>query len=131
MASRIKLVQGDTRPNLIVTLMDRQLNEPLDLSPAGTVVEMAFRPVGGSTLAIVPAILLDGLELEDKSITRVEPYNTPGRGGRINIAWNQSDPAGVLDVDPGPYEGEITVYFQDGTQQTLYDLLKFTIRADF
>lgn len=126
MASRIKLVRGDTRPTLIVTLIDRQLGEPLDMSAVGTTVVMYFRAVGGDeVLATVEGTRLTGLELEDKSITEVSPYDQPGRGGRVAFAWHQTT---ALDNEPGYYEGEVEVTFPDATIQTVYDKLKFSLR---
>jgi hypothetical protein len=37
---------------------------------------------------------------------------------------------GVLDVDPGMYEGEVIINF-DGQVQTVYDTLRFTVRENF
>jgi len=37
---------------------------------------------------------------------------------------------GVLDVDPGMYEGEIAIDF-NGQVQTVFDTLRFTVRANF
>ena len=37
---------------------------------------------------------------------------------------------GVLDVDPGEYEGEIVVD-QNGSLQTVYDVLRFRVRSNF
>ena len=37
---------------------------------------------------------------------------------------------GVLDVDPGPYEGEIQISF-NGQAQTVFDVLRFVVRDNF
>ncbi len=37
---------------------------------------------------------------------------------------------GVLNVDPGMYEGEIVINF-NGQVQTVYDTLRFTVRENF
>ena len=37
----------------------------------------------------------------------------------------------MLSGEAGDYEGEIQITFADGTIQTVYDLLKFKVRADF
>jgi len=39
-------------------------------------------------------------------------------------------PNGALDVDPGPYEGEVEIDF-DGQIQTVYEVIKFTVREQF
>jgi hypothetical protein len=40
-------------------------------------------------------------------------------------------PGTTLSVEPGSYEGEVEVTFADATKQTVYDILKFTVRAQF
>lgn len=126
MASRIKLVQGDTRPALIVTLRERQTSQPLDLSQVGTEILMRFRRVGDDEpRATLDGVRLPGIELEDRSISLVPPYDQPGKGGRVTFPWTTDALAG----EPGYYEGEVEVQFPDGTTQTLYDLLKFSMRA--
>jgi hypothetical protein len=37
---------------------------------------------------------------------------------------------GVLDVEPGMYEGEVVIDFA-GQVQTVYDTLRFTVRENF
>jgi hypothetical protein len=39
-------------------------------------------------------------------------------------------PNGVLDVEPGLYEGEVEIDF-DGQIQTVYEVLKFNVRSQF
>jgi len=38
---------------------------------------------------------------------------------------------GDLDLDAGEYEGEVEVVFNDGTRETIYELIDFTLRKDF
>lgn len=124
--SRIKLVQGDTRPQIIVSMTDKDTGEPIDVSASGAYVAMKFRADGSTTLLNqITATKLAGRVAEDGSIDTSNPI--PGAGGRVMFSW----PAGALDLDPGYYEGEVTVYFADGTIQTVWGLLKFVIRADF
>lgn len=116
MAEKIKLVQGDTRPRLIIDLTDEATGDPIDVSDAGTTVVVKFREAGADTLkATLPCT---------KLITTGNA--TPGAAGRVQALW----PAGSLDT-AGSFEGEIEISFADGTVQTVYDKLKFTVREEF
>jgi hypothetical protein len=126
MSERIKLVQGDTKPALILSLTDENSGEPIGIS--GSTTRMYFREAGTTTiLATLTGTLLAGKVLEDGTIDTDAPYDTPGAGGRVQFNWGSTD----LDQDPGNYEGEVEITFSDGTIQTVYDLLKFRIRQDF
>ena len=108
MAEKIKLVQGDTRPQIQVTLTDDTTGLPIDIT-RGT-LRMRFRAAGGDTV------------LSTLIGTITDPVNGVGV-----FLW----PVGTLDVDPGDYEGEVEVTFEDTTVQTVYDLLLFKLRAQF
>jgi hypothetical protein len=49
-----------------------------------------------------------------------------GTTGQVQFGFT----GGVLDVDPGMYEGEVVVSF-NGDIQTVYDTLRFTVRDNF
>jgi hypothetical protein len=127
MATKIKLVQGDTKPALIVSLTDENSGDPIAVN--GATVRMYFRALGDTTiLATLTATLLAGKVLEDGTIDAVtSPYDTPGAGGRVQFNWGSTD----LNQAAGDYEGEIEITYSDGTKQTVYDLLKFKLREDF
>jgi len=93
-ADVIRLVEGDEKPVIVVTLTDDLTGSPIDLSLSTTVVTIKFRESG-----------------------------TTGQ-----IQFNFA--GGVLDVDPGMYEGEIVINF-NGEVQTVYDTLRFTVRESF
>jgi len=110
MAEKIKLVQGDTRPALIVTLTDENTGNPITLT--GASVSLFFRAVGGSSvLSTLPGTVTDAAN------------------GVVAFYW-ASVPTS-LNVDAGDYEGEVQITFSDGQIQTVYDLLKFKVREDF
>ena len=110
MADKIKLVQGDTGPQLQLTLTDELTGLPIDLT--GATVTMKFREAGSDTTLF----------------TRTGFVNLEtAPAGKCVITWG----TGNLDVEAGSYEGEIEVIFSDAMRQTVYDLLKFTIRGDF
>lgn len=108
MAERIKLVQGDSLPAITLTL--RQTNgSPIDLSDPATTVRLYFRASGSDTvLDTIPCSKIDA----SNGVVRFGFYNNE------------------LDVEPGAYEGEVEVDF-DGDTQTVYEILKFTVRAEF
>jgi hypothetical protein len=126
MAEKIKLVQGDTRPQLVLSLTDETTGNAIDISAATTV--MKFRATGSTTLiATMTATALPGIVLPDGSVNTDPPYNVAGKGGRCVINWAPT----ALDNPAGDYEGEIEILFNDGTIQTVYDVLKFKLREDF
>lgn len=110
MSEKIKLVQGDTRPALIITLTDETTGSPIGISGATPVLK--FRAVGSTTvLSTITGVVTDGVN------------------GVVAFYW-ASQPTS-LDVEAGDYEGEIEITFADGQKQTVYDLLKFKVREDF
>jgi hypothetical protein len=124
MATKIRLVEGDTRPRLIFTLRDKD-GDVIDVSSANVLLKM--RPLGQSILkAEVSCTKLSGLrDDDDGSISYAPPYDAAGVGGRIRVDWSSTD----LDT-AGRYEAEIEITFADGTKQTVYDKISITIRGD-
>ena len=110
MADKIKLVQNDTGPQIQLTLTDETTGLPIDLTSA--TVTLHFRASGSDT------VLFD-------RVCFVNPA-TASTGVAV-VIWQSGD----LNQDPGAYEGEIEIVFPTGMRQTVYDLLKFTIRGDF
>lgn len=109
MSERIKLVQGDTRPPLVVTLTDETSGDPINVS--GATVRLKFREMGQTELtATIIGSVTDG----DNGV----------------VAFNWSTVPTSLSED-GNYEGEIEITFSDSTVQTVYDLLKFKVRPEF
>jgi hypothetical protein len=108
MAERIRLVQGDTFPAITLTL--RKTNgSPVDVSESSTVVRIYFRATGTDTV------------LSTITCSKFDPDN-----GVVKFGFYNNE----LDVEPGSYEGEVEVDF-DGDTQTLYEVLKFQVRAEF
>jgi hypothetical protein len=121
---KINLVRNDTRPHLVLSLTDSQDNSVIDLSGAGTVVRLKIRKRGETTLKeTLSATKLPGVLNSDGTIDYTNM--TAGAGGRCYFQWSES----TLD-EVGNYEGEIEITFADGVQ-TVYDLVKFKVRADF
>lgn len=108
MSEVIKLVQGDSRPVLYLTLTDENTGDVIDIT--GADVEMKFRAAGSTT---VLDTLAGGVLV--------------GAAGTCTIPWG----ATTLDVDAGEYEGDVQVTFADNTIQSVYTKLRFRVRADF
>ena len=110
MSDKIKLVQHDTRPALVCAITDDTTGAVVVLT--GATVVLKFRPAGSTTLqATVPGSVTNG------AIGQVTFY--PAAAPEM------------LAGTPGLYEGEIQITFPDGQIQTVYDILKFQMRADF
>jgi len=107
MGNRIKLVQGDTLPNLRLTLKNAD-GLPIDITTA--TVRMRFRDRGTTTVLS----------------TLIATKPSGGYDGKVVFAF-ESD---TLAVPAGLYEGQIEVDYGSGTQ-TIYDILQFQIRASF
>lgn len=110
MTEKIKLIQGDTRPALVCTITDETSGNPIDLT--GTTVEMKFRIVGSDVLqATIPGSLTNPVA----GVVTFLPSAAPE----------------MLQGVAGDYEGQISITFNDGTTQTIYDPLKFKVKEDF
>lgn len=110
MSDLIKLVQGDSRPSLVVTLTDERSGNALNLTDTTPVLK--FRAEGADVLiGEVTGVVID-------------PVN-----GICVFRW--STVPGILDVEEGVYEGEIEIRYLDGTIQTVYGTLYFYLRAQF
>jgi hypothetical protein len=108
MSDKIKLVAGDTRPWIKVTLKDVDGN-PINV--AGSTVYFKFRQ-SGTTATLFTTTCAQ-----------------PNGGADGVVAFNF--PAGGLDVAAGQYEGEIEIAFTPTDIQTVYELIKFTVREQF
>ena len=106
----IRLVEGDERPVIVLTLTDDNTGSPIDLSLGTTVVTIKFREAGTTTLlSTISTSKLSG-----------------GTTGQVQFDFT----GGVLNVDPGMYEGEVNINF-NGESQTVFETLRFTVRDNF
>lgn len=107
MSEKIKLVQGDNRPYITLTLRDAD-GTPINLN--GATVNVYFRAVGTTqVLSTIPCTLVGG------GTSGVVTFNFPGA---------------TLNVPAGMYEGEVTINFGSEVQ-TIYEVLKFQVREQF
>jgi hypothetical protein len=110
MTEKIRLVRGDTKPAIVCNLTDQNTGSPIGIE--GATVRLKFRESGADQLtATVIGVVTD-------------PVN-----GQV-VFYPSSAPE-MLQNSAGDYEGEIEITFQDGTIQTVFDLLKFRVREDF
>ena len=106
----IRLVQGDERPIIILTLTDDISQSPIDLSNSGTVVSIKFRQAGTTEVpSLIPCSIL-----------------SPATAGKVSFNFT----GGVLNVPPGMYEGEVIIDF-NGQTETVYETLRFRGRENF
>lgn len=119
----INLVSGDDLPELQFTLRDSNeaaagqtldANDPttwaaIDLT--GQTIRVYFRALGAAEI------------LDTMTCGKHAPYTD----GKCFMQWNPT----TLDVAAGTYEGEIELEDSSGKKQTVFDKLKFKVRADF
>lgn len=108
MLNKIYLVQDDQLPDIQATLTDSNNNgAPVDLTGNGTSVSVPFRLVGASALTdTLAATILDAAN------------------GVIVIHFGSSSLA-----SPGEYEGEIRITYPDGRTRTVFEKMRFSVRA--
>ena len=119
----INLVARDTKPEVNLTLKDSNTAAagltldpddsstwaPIDITNPS--IKVKFRALGSSSV------------LDTMTCTKVAPYTD----GTCYMPWN----ADTLDVSAGTYEGEIEITYTNGSIWTIFDRLKFKVRADF
>lgn len=110
MVDTIRLVQGDSKPDITLTLTDESTSLPLDLSASTTTVNIKFRAAGSTTL------------LSTIACTKITPTS-----GIVSFNFSGGE---LATVTAGMYEGEIEINY-DGLTHTVYDVLKFRVRDDF
>ena len=110
MATSFNYVQGDTGPQIKVTLVDEETNTATNLT--GGSVTLHFRAVGETTVLFSRALY-------------VNP-DTADTGVAI-VQWQTND----LNQEAGTYEGELEIVKASGLRETLYETLRFRIREDF
>lgn len=124
MSEKLKLVAGDTGPDVLIPLTDENTGTPINVSDAATTVVFEMWPSGDSTVkTTIPCTPIPGKENEDGTIDLTGSYGVPGGGGRVMLKWT----AGAL-ATPGLYKAQVVVTLPDGVQQTTYELQPIQIR---
>ena len=106
----INLVQGDTGPQIKVTLTRSDTGAAEDLT--GATVKLHFRAKDTTTVLFTMNNQSSADQLSD---------------GICLFIFS----SGQLDLDPGYYEGEVEAVLSGGTRETVYDIVDFYLRADF
>ncbi len=121
-SANLKLVVGDTHPELTITLKDSntaasgQTLDPEDATTfapidiTGATVRVRIREIGTTTI------------LQTVACTIV----SPPANGVVTMVFPSSTFASA-----GLYEGEVELTKSDGNIQTVNELIKFTVRDDF
>ena len=112
MAQTFKYVQGDTGPQLKLTLTDEDTGTATDLT--GATVKLHFKAAGATTV------------LYSKTLFVNQGQGQPQLGIAL-VNWA----TGELDYDAGTYHGEVEITKASGQIETIYDIIKFKIREDF
>jgi len=119
----IQVVANDTKPEVNLTLKDANtaaagLNlDPDDSSTWAAIdisdptIRVKFRALGGSSI------------LDTMTCIKIAPFTD----GKCYMPWGST----TLAVAAGTYEGEIELTYSTGAIWTLFDRLKFKVRADF
>ena len=130
---KFKLVQHDQMPEVWLSLTDDITKDPIDVSDPATAVYAYIREVGSK--AVKATLVCDKLpgvvirvdeETGSQTISVLPPYDTPGRGGRVAIIWDED----TLDT-AGTFQAEISVVFAGDKAMTWYDVLQFNVREQF
>jgi len=108
MADIIELVQGDTKPSLVVTLKDKKTGGVINIT--GATIRLKFKGI-------------DDTELTDTLVGVV----LDGAAGLGKFDWGVTS----LSGEAGVYVGEVEITFSDGSVQTVYDVLRFNMREQF
>ena len=109
MSEVIYLVQGDTKPQIKVTLK-RDDDTAQDVT--GATIKLHFRPANSTTLTFSITGTFSGVDASK---------------GEVVFVFS----AGQLDLDPGDYEGEVEVVYADSSRETVYEIIPFVLREDF
>lgn len=109
-AAEFYYVQGDTGPQLKISLTDEDTGTATDLT--GATVKMYMKAAGAETVLLSKTLY-------------VNPATATS--GEAIVNWASGD----LNVDPGTYLAEIEVTRASGVVETLYDTIKLRVREDF
>lgn len=111
MAEPLKLVQGDTGPQVKLTLTRSDTGGAIDLTDASS-CQLHFRQQYSTTKLFT----LDNQSGNDDQALGIAIF-----------VFGSGD----LDLNAGDYEGEVEVVFNSGVRETVYETVNFVLREDF
>lgn len=117
----LDVVQGDTLPQLTVTLRDANTAAPGKVLDPENPATWAVINLTGGTVALKLRVPGEA-ELKDT----LAAFLTDAENGKATFLFNET----TLDA-AGTLEGEIEYTDADGGVQTVYDLIKLRIREQF
>lgn len=109
MSDVIYLVQGDTKPQIKVTLTR---DDGTAQNVTGATIKLHFRPALSTTVSFSITGSFTGVDA------------TKGE-----VVFNFT--SGQLDLAAGDYEGEVEVVYSDSTRETVFEIIQFVLREDF
>lgn len=109
--STIYLVQGDTGPQIKLTVTREDTGYPVDVSGGSALLKV--RKKGSSTLAFT----LTSQDVGDNFENGVCLFSLSG--GQL------------ATIDAGNYQGELEITLSDATVETVYEEVDIVIREDF
>tara|TARA_Y100001937_G_scaffold56680_1_gene77867 strand:+ start:264 stop:599 length:336 start_codon:yes stop_codon:yes gene_type:complete len=107
----LNIVQGDTAPQVKVTLTRSDTGDAVNLTTASSVT-MHFRQKNTTTVLF--------------SNTNSSSSTDQANGIAIFLFTS-----GQLNISAGEYEAEIEIVFTSGTRETVFETINFELREDF
>ncbi len=109
--STIYLVQGDTGPQIFITVTREDTGLPINVS--GGSARLKVRKKGSSTLEFTLTAANIGASLEE---------------GKLYFSL---DGGQLATIEAGNYEGEVELTLADSTVETVFEQVDIVIREDF
>lgn len=106
-----QIVKNDTAPQVQATITKSYDGSVVDLT--GASVRLKFRKKGSTTTLFT----LTGFNVPTTNFAK----------GIVLFLFGTSN----LDIESGYYEGEVEITYDNGTVDTVYEILNFKLRADF
>jgi hypothetical protein len=109
--STIYLVQGDTGPQIFITVTREDTGLPINVADGSA--KLKVRKKGSSTLAFTLTAANIGASLEE---------------GKLYFSL---DGGQLATIEAGNYEGEVELTLADSTVETVFEQVDIVIREDF
>jgi len=111
--AKVRLVAGDTGPQLKLTITEDPSGTPVDLTNATG--RFLLRAVGAESASVI------------RNLTINSGAGGDSADGVCYVVWA----AGNLDLAAGDYEGEVEITMPSGLKQTVFEPIEIRLRADF
>lgn len=111
--AKVRLVAGDTGPQLKLTITEDPSGTAVDLTNATG--RFILRATGTTTVLLT------------KSLTINSGSGGDAPDGVCYVVWS----AGDLNLSAGDYEGEVEITMPSGLVQTVFEPIEIRLRADF